>query len=130
MDKPYDPTLKALVETSPPDWLPLLDLPPAPVSVIDADIAAVISGAADKVLRVQADPEYLLHLDFESGHFSARVPARLRLYNTVLDYRHELLVRSVLVLLHPRADSPQLTGELVRAFPNERPYGFLHYGVL
>src|SRR5688572_27583610 len=101
MDKPYDPTVKTLVETAPPDWLPVLELPSAPVSVIDADIATVIAGAADKVLRVGADPEYLLHLDFEAGHYSARVPKRLRLYNTVLDYRHDLLVRSVLVLLHP-----------------------------
>src|SRR5262249_27672179 len=58
---------KTLVETAPADWLPVLDLPPAPVAVIDADIAAVIAGAADKVLRVRADPEYLLHLDFEAG---------------------------------------------------------------
>jgi predicted transposase YdaD len=130
VDKPYDPTLKTLVETSPPDWLPLLALPPAPVVVIDADIATVISGAADKVLLVQGDLSYLLHLDFEAGHYSARVPGRLRLYNTVLDYRHDLLVRSVLVLLHPRADSPQLTGELRRAFPNEPPYGLFRYRVL
>jgi predicted transposase YdaD len=130
VEKLYDPTLKALVERAPADWLPLLQLPPAPVAVVDADVASVISGAADTVLRVAADLPYLLHLDFESGHFSARVPGRLRLYDTVLDYRHDVLVRSVLVLLHPRADSPQLGGEVVRRFPGEAPYGFLRYQVL
>jgi predicted transposase YdaD len=122
--------LKTLVQLSPADWLPLLALPAAPVAVVDADIAAVISGAADKVLRVAADPPYLLHLDFESGHYSARVPARLRLYNTVLDYRHDVLVRSVQVLLHPDADSPQLTGEITRTFPGEAAYALLRYSVL
>jgi hypothetical protein len=48
----FDPTLKALVETAPEDWLTLLGFPPAPVAVLDADIATVITGAADKVLRV------------------------------------------------------------------------------
>ena len=33
--------------------------------------------------------------------------------------RHHLLVRSLLVLLHPGADSPQLTGRYERGFPGE-----------
>src|SRR6516165_12263800 len=130
MEKLYDPTLKALVETAPADWLPLLRLPPARVSVIDADVSAVLSGAADKVLLVHADPQYLLHLDFQAGHDSARLPRRLRLYNTVLEDRHDLLVRSVAVLLHPGADSPQLTGRIERRFPGEPPYGLLRYDVV
>jgi predicted transposase YdaD len=130
MEKLYDPTLKALVETAPADWLALLRLPPAPVSVIDADIAAVLAGAADKVLRAQADPAYLLHLDFQAGHDSARLPRRLRPYNTVLEDRHDLLVRSVAVLLQPGADSPQLSGTLERAFPGEAPYSVFRYAVV
>jgi predicted transposase YdaD len=130
MEKLYDPTLKALVETAPADWLALLHLPPAPVTVIDADIAAVLAGAADKVLRVQADPEYLLHLDFQAGHDSARLPRRLRLYNTVLEDRHDLPIRSVAVLLQAGADSPQLTGTLERAFPGEAPYSIFRYAVV
>src|SRR5438876_10973202 len=110
MSKDFDPTLKVLVETSPADWLALVGRPPAPVSVIDADVATVISAAADKFLHVHADPEYVLHLDFQSGHDSASLPSRLRLYNTAADYRTGLVVRSVAVLLRPEADSPQLTG--------------------
>ena len=53
--KLYDPTLKALVETEPDSWPALLGRPTGPTDVIDADIATV-SGAADKVLRVSADP--------------------------------------------------------------------------
>lgn len=130
MRKPSDPIIKALVETSPADWLPLVGLPPAPVTVIDADIASVLAGAADKVIHVRGALEYLLHLDFQSGHDSARLPRRLRLYNTALDDRHELLVRSVAVLLNPRADSPRLTGIFERTFPGETPYAVWRYDVL
>src|SRR5947209_384506 len=112
MTERYDPTLKALVETAPADWLALLGRPPAPVTVRDADIATVVAGAADKVLHVRADPDYLLHLDFQSGHDTARLASRLWMYNTVLDHRHGLPVWSTAVLLVPEADSPQLTGRL------------------
>ena len=56
--KPYDPTLKAMVETQPESWPACLGRPAGPTTVIDADIAT-LSGAADKVLRVAADPPYL-----------------------------------------------------------------------
>ena len=46
VSKPFDPTVKTLVETSPGDWPILLGLPPAPTEVIDADVATV-SAAAD-----------------------------------------------------------------------------------
>ncbi|MHB1425364.1 MAG: hypothetical protein ACYC3I_19510 [Gemmataceae bacterium] len=57
--KPYDPTLKTLVEIEPESWPVLLGYRKAPTEVIDADIATV-SGAADKVLRVAGAPAYLL----------------------------------------------------------------------
>lgn len=77
----YDPTLKALVEIAPADWLPLLGLPRKRITIENTDLATLVSGAVDKVLRVHAQPEYLLHLDFQSGHDSAVLPRRLRLYN-------------------------------------------------
>lgn len=130
MSSSYDPTLKTLVETSPADWLPLLELPRKRVTVEDTDLATVVSGAVDKVLRVHAHPEYLLHLDFQSGHDSAMLPRRLRLYNGVLDYRHDRLVLSVAVLLRPEADSPRLTGSFERRLPSQEPIAFLRYRVL
>jgi hypothetical protein len=130
MSASYDPTLKTLVETSPADWLPLLGLPRKRVTIEDTDLATVVSGAVDKVLRVHAQPEYLLHLDFQSGHDSAILPRRLRLYNGVLDYRHDRLVLSVAVVLRPEADSPQLTGSFERAFPGQTPIALLRYRVI
>jgi hypothetical protein len=70
-------------------------------------------------MRVHADPEYLLNLDFQSGHDSAVLPRRLRMYNGVLDFRHDRLVVSAAVVLRPEADSPQLTGFAERGFPGQ-----------
>jgi len=130
MSPSYDPTLKTLVEASSADWLPLLGLPRKRVTIEDTDLATVVSGAVDKVLCVRAQPEYLLHLDFQSGHDSAMLPPRLRLYNSVLDYRHDRLVLSVAVLLRPETDSPQLMGSFERRFPGQEPIALLRYRVL
>jgi len=40
-EKRFDPTLKTLVEIGPADWLALVGIDPAPVAVIDADVAAI-----------------------------------------------------------------------------------------
>jgi predicted transposase YdaD len=127
--KPYDPTLKTLVEIEPESWPVLFGYPKAPTQIIDADIATV-SGAADKVLRVSDDPAYLLHLEFVSGHDSATLPSTLLMRNSLLGHRHQLRVRSGAVLLRPDADSPQLTGMYERRFPGEEPYLTFRYAVV
>jgi predicted transposase YdaD len=127
--KPYDSTLKALVEIDPESWADLLGRPTGPTEVIDADIATV-SGAADKVLRVSADPAYLLHLEFVSGHDAPALPRKLHVRNALLEDRHELSVRSGVLLLRPDADSPQLTGVYARSFPGEEPYLTFRYQVV
>jgi hypothetical protein len=127
--KSYDPTLKALVETDPASWPALLGVPAGPTEVIDADIATV-SGAADKVLRVSADPPYLLHLEFVAGHDAAALPRKLHVRNGLLEDRHDLRVRSGAILLRPEADSPQLTGLYERSFPDEAAYLTFRYQVV
>jgi hypothetical protein len=127
--KPYDPTLKALVEIDPESWPALLARPMGPTEVIDADIATV-SGAADKVLRVSADPAYLLHLEFVSGHDAPALPRKLHVRNALLEDRHELPVRSSVMLLRPDADSRQLTGMYTRAFSGQEAYLTFLYQVV
>jgi len=99
-DKPFDPTLKTLVEVGPGDWTVFAGQPAAPTRIIDADIAT-ISGAADKVLRVEAKPPYLLPLEFVAGHDAADLPRALNKRNILLDDGHGLLVRTVVVPLRP-----------------------------
>ncbi len=127
--KPYDPTLKTLVEIEPESWPVLFGYAKEPTEVIDADIATV-SGAADKVLRVSGDPEYLLHLEFISGHDSATLPSTLLMRNALLRYRHQLRVRSGAVLLRPESDSPRVTGAYDCRFPGEEPYLTFRYAVV
>jgi predicted transposase YdaD len=127
--KPYDPAIKALVETVPEDWPVLLGLPRAPTTVRDADIATV-SGAADKVLHVRAATPYLLHLEFETGHHAVDLPHLLHLRHTLLEHRHDLLVRSVAILLRPEADSRALTGVRRRGFPGEEDHDVFRYQVI
>ena len=67
MPKPFDATLKDLVEAYPRDWLAQLDLStPVPVAVIDADLSTV-TAQADKVLRVDEPSPWLLHLELQAS---------------------------------------------------------------
>lgn len=110
MASSFDPTIKTLVELSPGDWLKLVGRKRKRTTVEDTDLGTVVSGAGDKVFRVHDDPAYLLHLDFETGHFHQELLRRLRMYNSVYSYRHRRYVLSVVVLLRPEAHSPQWSG--------------------
>src|SRR4051812_16149534 len=106
--KPFDPTLKDLVECGPEAWPRLGGGPVGPTHLIDADIGTV-TGAADKALRVEAATPYLLHLEFLAGHDATDQPRLLHKRNLLLEDRHDLDVRTLLVVLRPEADSPVLT---------------------
>jgi hypothetical protein len=129
MPGPIDDTLKQLTELAPQDWVVQGGWPAAPVCIIDADIAT-IAGATDKVIRVAGRPNCLLAVDFQSGHDTIAKLPDLLLYNSALFKRHGLRVRSLLVLLHRGADSPQLTGLYERGFPGEPFDAALRYRVL
>lgn len=127
---PFDPTIKTIVEIAPPDWVRVFDQPLGPTKVVDSDVATTIRGAADKVIRVAAKPPYLLHLDFQAGHFAAQMPSSLHLRNVALQHRHRMVVVAGLVLLRPEADSPQWSGLLRSARPGQEPETTFRYRVL
>ena len=58
------------------------------------------------------------------------MPLRLQRYNVVLEYKHEVPVQSLLILLRKEADSPSLTGEFRRHLPNGDCYDTFHYRTL
>lgn len=118
MPGPIDDALKQLTELSPQGWVVRGGWSAAPARLIDADIAT-ISGATDKAIRVSGTPDWLLAVDFQAGHDTLAKLPDLLLYNSALFKRHGLLVRTLLVLLDRRADSPQLTGLYERGFPGE-----------
>jgi hypothetical protein len=118
MPGPVDDALKHLTELSPQDWVVHGGWPPAAAALIDADIGT-ISGATDKAIRVSGRPDWLLAVDFQSGHDTLAKLPDLLLYNSALFKRHGLPVRTLLVLLHRGADSRKLTGLYERGFPGE-----------
>jgi hypothetical protein len=90
--------------------------PLGPVTVIDSDITT-LTASADKVLRVDAPEPYLVDLEPHSYHDTGL--ARTLWYRQVaLDYRHNLPVLTVLVLLCKEANSPSLTGTYERQLPD------------
>lgn len=122
MSKPFDATLKTLLELSPGDWPVLLGLPAGVTRVVDADTSTV-SGAADKVLHVTGPPDWLLHLEFQTGP-DPSLPRRMHLDNAVLEDRHDLPVLSAAVLLAPRANLKVLNGLYEQQFAGERYLSF------
>ncbi len=126
----FDPALKDMVEGGPDDWPILSGLPAGPTRLVDADIATV-SGAADKVLLVEADPPYMLHLEFLIGHDAAAQPLKLHQRNILLEDRHQLDVKTVTVLFREEDDSQVLDGVRQRTFRGEaQPYTLFRYDVL
>src|SRR5207249_1608460 len=85
-----------------------------------ADLSTV-TAAADKVLRVRAPAPWLAHVEMQSSRDS-ELPDRHLEYNVLLKRRHRLPVRSIIVLLRPEADGPELTGLLEHWLPEEDWY--------
>ncbi len=129
--KPFDASLKDIIEEYARAWAeqftpgPILD-----VAVIDADVSTV-TAAADKVIRLQTRAgECLLDLEAQSS-FDAEKPGRMLLYSVILNQRHRLPVRSVMVLLRREANATALTGVVeLRHAPTESPYLTFHYTVV
>jgi hypothetical protein len=51
-------------------------------------------------------------------------------YNSILEYGHQMPVHSLVVLLRPEADAPNLTGVWESAFAGEEPYRIFRYQVV
>ena len=135
MPKPYDATLKWLLEINPADWVRFLGRRAESAAVIDADVSAV-SAASDKVIRAESggDP-WLTDINFQSGP-DRKLPARVHLYSTLLSYQHELPVLSVVFLLHKKANLKAINGEYTLELPEgaakkgEEAYEVFHYRVI
>src|SRR5262245_6757625 len=128
MAKPFDATLKSLIEAGPADWVALAGFPGQRVDLVDADISTV-SAASDKVFRVRSRPDWLLDLNVQSGP-DASLPGRMHLYNALLEDRHGVLVRSAAILLTRTAQLTAIDGRYRRQFPGEEAYLDFRYQVI
>ena len=129
MAKSFDATTKDLLEADPVAWMAYLGLhPQGTVEVIDSDLSTV-TAEADKVFRVDGPESYLVHVEMQSSA-DATLPRRLLRYNVLLDYRHDMRVWSVAVLLRPEAEASTLTGNLdLRLSDGQKVHDF-GYGVV
>jgi len=96
--------------------------------VIDSDITT-LTAAADKVLKVGGPDPYLVDLEPHSYH-DASLTRTLWFRQVALDYRHNLPVLTVLVLLCKEANSPGLTGTYERQVPDGWLTNRYHYRVV
>lgn len=125
----YDATTKHLVETAPLDWVALVGFSDARAArMVDADLST-ITAQADKVIRVEGPPPWLIHIEFQAA-YDATIGLRQCRYNVLLEYRHDLPVMSVLVLLSPDADGSAANGALRRCLPNGTCYDEFRYHVV
>ena len=129
MAKPFDSSMKMLVEEYPGDWVAWLGYGRPPTAVIDADLATV-AAATDKVVRVGRGRDRWLLLVEMLASYKPHIPERTHFHSTLLAHRHELPVRSVLVLLRPEADGSVMTGTYEQACPGDDPYLTFHYRVI
>lgn len=91
----------------------------------------------DRLFRIDGKPPWLAHVEIQLGPCQC-LDLRVERYNTVAEYlvanesnfREQLPVLSTLFLLHPRADSPKLTGVRVKMGPDGSPYGSFRYNVI
>ena len=110
MSKPYDATGKELLQSDPVAWAAFLGIvrPANRVELVDSDLSTV-SAAADKVLLIKDDPNWIANVEFLSWCDSG-APSQMLMYSGLLQRRHKRAVASVLVVLAPKADSPAFTG--------------------
>jgi len=115
MSKPFDATLHAIIDRHLADWVAFLckqaHLPTGPATIIDSDLSTTLQ--ADRLIRIQSNPPYLLHLELESSG-ALGMPLRLLHYNVNAAIAHDVAVWSVVLLLRPSANPSDLTGTLQR----------------
>lgn len=133
MSRPYDASLKHLLDQFGPDWVgwlgPRLGLPAgAAADPLDVDLS-VVQAAADRVFRLRPPHTGLLHLEPQAS-WDGDLPDRLHLYHTLLHHRYDGPVYTVAVLLRREANSPGLTGVLSRRYPDGREYLRFEYAVI
>ena len=131
MTKPLDATMHELYEIELAAWLEFLGVPvpdPSLAAVIEANLSTV-TAESDKLIRLGGLAPLILHTEFLSGRVVS-YPRQLHRYNALAAYKYETPVWSVLFLLRPAADGPELTGEYVQEVPGRGVNLWFRYDVV
>lgn len=110
MSHPYDAALKDILGHSVLDLTPPLHLPELPARTLNVDLATV-SAATDVAFGFGEPLQQIVDINVQSGP-DVKLAARLQLYNVAYHYHFSVPVRTIVMLLRPKADHPRLTGKL------------------
>jgi hypothetical protein len=111
MSHPFDATLKEILAPNPEDFVPVFGLPRLrPAVTLNVDLST-LSAATDVAIGFGDPPAEIVDLNFQSGP-DPDVPARCLLYNAALHFRFGAPVRTILILLRPKADDADIQGNL------------------
>ena len=132
MTKPFDTTLKDLLNVFAVDWAdwlgPEIGLSAKiEVEPLDVDLSTV-QMSADKAFRLKAPAEGILHIEPQASR-DVDFPGRLLRYSALLDARYDGPVYSVALLLRPDA-APGITGVVSRKRKNGYEYLRFEYFVV
>jgi hypothetical protein len=125
----FDATLKDLGRHDPPGFLARFDRPAdGPVALLNVDLSTV-TAAADLFFGIGQPLREVVHLDVQSGP-SPTLDRRVRMYNALGHAQLGVPIHSIVVLLHPRADHPNITGAVRYASRPERGHTDFAYEVV
>lgn len=111
MSKPFDATIKDLAAQGPADFVTCFDGPTTrPVKLLNVDLSTVTT-AADVVFAIGDPLTDILHLDAQAGP-SATKHLDVLAYNVLLHRTYQVPVHSIVLLLRPQAQHPNLTGNV------------------
>jgi hypothetical protein len=111
MSFPFDATLKGILGNDPADLASAFSFPAIePARPLNVDLST-LSAATDVAFGFGMPMVEIVDLNFQSGP-NANVDARLFLYNAAFYLKFGVPVRSILVLLRPKAETNGLTGNL------------------
>ena len=131
MSKKYDVMMRTLYDGEPADWLDYLGIAvpdPGQLRILDSNVST-IGAEVDKAVWVGGPKPLIVHTEFLSGR-DLGLPERSFWYNTLLSQKHNVPVWSVIVLLRPAADGPELTGVFEKSFPGRGQTLVFRYEVI
>jgi hypothetical protein len=107
----FDATLKDLLSPAPEDFASVFALPSGlPATVLNVDLST-LSAATDVAFGFGEPLREIVDINFQSGPDSD-IDARCHLYSAALHFRFGVPVRTILLLLRPKADSGTISGSM------------------
>jgi hypothetical protein len=105
----------------------------AGISVVDSDLTTV-NLTSDRLFRIEEESPWLLLVEL-LGYRDENIEGRLDCYSGYAEYKHNLPVRTIIILLAPTASRPSLNGYRERFLPASNPaaavpYRTFRYGII